>query len=151
MIEKTPRKLAKKAQAHYGEHKDIEHRLADVTKNVSDYTSDAQYEEGWAKVLEKGGSTYRHLSLFEGHSDTPEKHRTERDEKLKMLGGAVLIQGELMDESDAHLDRAYRHYRKNESAYHDLAILESAMDGVEINVQQIQTPPEQIEVRIAKQ
>lgn len=150
-LPKTPRQLGTEAESLYSDHKSFARRYDRATAEVAEHTELAQLHEGIRQAIYQGKKTY-YANGRGGNlgGESSDQHFEFRNEQLKKLGDAVLDQGYSLEDLRTNNRQAARHYKRNAEGYHDLAVLEAQLDGVQINVSQPEESPEQIEVKVQK-
>lgn len=146
-IPKTPRQLGEEAKALRDEHAQIEKALDSTRSDLEGSIGNAIWNDGWVRTMDDGRRTYKGFSAAR-HARSYEGHKEQRDRKLDGLGELVLKQGVLEQASYDHLSKAAKHFKQNAEGYHDLAVLEAAMDSAHIDVQQVEVPEDHIEVSV---
>lgn len=135
MSEKTPRQLGKEAEMFKSLSRDAEDRLYRASVKVSDLQDEAEY---FGRVA--AGDDVESLKSEKEHwagyvPASPEKARELSQGALKLLVDEQPIVYEHATELAKYRREVTEHYKQNAAGYHDLAVLEAAMDGVHINVQ----------------
>lgn len=137
MSEKNNSQLGETAKRFYSEHEQRERWAGLARKEINHRIEAAQHAEN-GRLYHERRDEYQ-AGIF----------KRERDRYLESLGRLVLGEGMAKEASERNLSEAAEHFEQNAGDYHDLAVTEAAADGVEIKVQQQNSPAEQIEVHKA--
>lgn len=135
MSEKTPRQLGKEAAMFRTLNHEADDRLVRASAEVSNLQDQAEY---FGRVA--AGDDVESLKGEKEHwagyvSASPEKARELSRGALKLLADEQPSVYERATERAKYTKEAAEHLKQNAAGYHDLAVLEAAMDGVQINVQ----------------
>ena len=129
MSEKTPRQLGTEAEALRSNSYRIESRLVGDLGQLDEYLEDVEYNN----KIASGDETER----WEGDKNSSEQARELSQQEQKFITDTLRPRIDYFKEaSAARAQEAAAHYEQNAAGYHDLGVLEAALDGVHINAQE---------------
>ncbi|MFI5212615.1 MAG: hypothetical protein ACHQTE_01485 [Candidatus Saccharimonadales bacterium] len=137
MSEKTPRQLGKEVEMFRSLNHDAEGRLLRASLDVDNLQDQADYF-GRVAAGDDVESLKAEKEWWAGYAPASREQARELSrEALKLVADEYQpIVYERATERAKYTREAAEHYEQNAAGYHDLAVLEAAMDGVPINVRQ---------------
>jgi hypothetical protein len=142
---KTPRQVGEEAQRLYYRHNNAAWQYTLSKGFMEDALPVAHHDHGAFKAKENGENMYKGRSL---DKYSLEDLRAFRDDKLGSVVRNLQSQWEASDAMEANVEQAAKHYKDNAAAYHTLAMAEAALDGVDIQVQYVESPEEPVDVEV---
>jgi len=127
MSEKTPRQFGAEAKALMGQYGQIEDRAVSSSEALEYHQEYADYYNEIASGNE--------VERLEGDTTSVEQARKLSQASLKRVADLQPRVDYWTERSVVYTEEAAKHYEQNAASYHDLGVLEAAMDGIHINTQ----------------
>jgi hypothetical protein len=150
MSDKTPRELGKEAQMNYEQHRFAAEGVSNATARLGHKIFALQDNDRTISKVNVRKGNYKDWSESDLLSYKVQLVGSH-DEIQRELGNSAIAQGYALDEMKMNLRSAKGHYSRNQAGYHDLAVMEAGLDGVQINVQQQAESTHTAEVRTSQQ